>query len=295
MATSTLTIKLPLLRLNKVKALEFERLQELNTVVANEVLALPKSERVRLTSKSFNHIEIGSAWINQTIRNANAKTKVKKFKGLPLETNNQNWSLHKTGTTYSLGFGLLRGIKKRVPIEIHQSSYQILLDGILAGTVKPGTLKLWRSRQGLWYAVISCTQEVPDAAPTQQWVGIDRGQNHLAVASTPTGTPQFWTMGWVKQVRKHYASKRRRLAQAGKHKTILKLENHERRIIRHVNHIISKRAVAFAKAHGCGIRLEDLSGIRHNSKQRQTTKRDASKNETTGPTTSWSSTSSTRL
>ena len=73
-----------------------------------------EDERRTLTSKSFAHIEIGSAWINQTIRNANARTKVKQFRCLPLETNNQNWTLHKVGDTYSVSFGLRRGIKKRV-------------------------------------------------------------------------------------------------------------------------------------------------------------------------------------
>src|SRR5262245_42867716 len=115
MSTATKTLKLPFLRLNRTKADEFARLQTINTTVANGILALAKSDRRALTSKSFAHVEIGSAWINQTIRNANASTKVKQFHSLPLETNNQNWALHKVGDTYSISFGLLRGIKKRVP------------------------------------------------------------------------------------------------------------------------------------------------------------------------------------
>lgn len=71
----------------------FARLEKINTEVANTILALPKSEHRQLTSKAFADIEIGSAWINQTIRNANARTQVKCFKRLPLETNNQNWRL----------------------------------------------------------------------------------------------------------------------------------------------------------------------------------------------------------
>ena len=54
---------------------DIARLQTLNTSVANALLALPHGERRTLTSKSFAHLEIGSAWINQTIRNANARTK----------------------------------------------------------------------------------------------------------------------------------------------------------------------------------------------------------------------------
>lgn len=83
MAIVTLTLKLPFLRLNQAKAREFLRLQELNTQIANQLLTISKGERTKLTSKDFNHIEIGSAWINQTIRNCSAATKVKQFKVLP--------------------------------------------------------------------------------------------------------------------------------------------------------------------------------------------------------------------
>jgi hypothetical protein len=150
MATLTKTLKLPFLRLNKVKAQEFARLERLNTEIANQILAMPKDERRKLTSKSFASVEIGSAWINQTIRNANARKKVKRFRCLPLETNNQNWTLHRVGDTFSVSFGLLRGIKKRIPLEVHVASHRELLEAILNGSAKAGSLKLFRSRRGIW-------------------------------------------------------------------------------------------------------------------------------------------------
>lgn len=84
------TLKLPFLRLNQSKAQGFLRFEKLNTELANQILTIPKAARRKLTTKSFSAVELGSAWINQTIRNANARTKVKKFRCLPLETNNQN-------------------------------------------------------------------------------------------------------------------------------------------------------------------------------------------------------------
>jgi hypothetical protein len=152
MSTATKTLKLPFFRLNRAKAEEFARWQALNTSVANGILALPKGERRQLTSKSFAHVEIGSAWINQTIRNATARMKVKQFRCLPLETNNQNWTLHKVGDTYSVAFGLHRGIKQRVPLAVRHANHQHWLEAMLDGRAQPGSLKLWRSRQGLWYA-----------------------------------------------------------------------------------------------------------------------------------------------
>ena len=95
MATQTLTLKVPFLRLNAAKATEFARLQDLNTQVANDILALSQEERSDLTTAHFTDVEIGSAWMNQTIRNARARTKAKRFRVMLLETNNQNWTLHK--------------------------------------------------------------------------------------------------------------------------------------------------------------------------------------------------------
>lgn len=115
MATVSLTLKLPFLDLNRVKAAELERLETLNTALANRILSMPKAERRKLTTASFKDVELGSAWVNQTLRNVNKAKKVKRFKRLPLETNNQNWTLHKVGETYSIAFGLLRGSRSGCP------------------------------------------------------------------------------------------------------------------------------------------------------------------------------------
>lgn len=252
-------------------------MERVNTDLANRILGMPKAERRKLTTASFGDVELGSAWVNQTIRNVNKSKKVRAFKRLPLETNNQNWTLHKVGDTYSIGFGLLRGVKKRVPVEVHQANHGAVLDGILAGTHKQGSIKLVRSKKGFWYACISVSWEVPEPIATTRFIGVDRGQNHLAVAVTPEGRSLFLSFKQVRHVRRHYAAKRRRLQKAGKHKTIKRLEQKEQRTIRHVNHIISKKLVAFAQEHDCGIRMEDLSGIRQ-SRQRKSTKSKAEQN-----------------
>jgi putative transposase len=278
MSTATKTLKLPFLRLNRTKAAEFARLQALNTRVANGLLALPKDERRSLTSKAFAGVEIGSAWINQTLRNANARTKVKQFTCLPLETNNQNWTLHKVGETYSLGFGLLRGIKKRVPLAVHQASHQQWLDALLNGQAKPGSLKLWRSRKGIWYACLVVSMDVPDAVPTGRWIGLDRGQNVPLSAATPLGPIIFWKAKRIRHIRRVYARRRKKLQAAGKLRAVKKLERRERRMITHINHCLAKEVVALAQRCQAGIRLEDLSGIRRDTRQRRATKTDAGYN-----------------
>jgi IS605 OrfB family transposase len=278
MATLTKTLKLPFLRLNQAKAEEFARLERLNTEIANQILAMPKDERRKLTSKSFASVEIGSAWINQTIRNANARTKVKRFRCLPLETNNQNWTLHRVGDTFSVSFGLLRGIKKRIPLEVHVASHRELLEAILNGSAKAGSLKLFRSRRGIWYALISVSMEVPDAEIRDRWIGVDRGQNVPVVAATPDGPVVFWKAKQIRHVRRVFAKRRQILQAKGKHRALKKLESKERRIVTYINHCISKELVAMAKHYHAGIRFEDLSGIRASAKQRKDTKSDAGQN-----------------
>jgi IS605 OrfB family transposase len=282
MTTLTQTLKLPFLRLNQAKAAEFARLETINTSVANQILALPKAERGKLTSKSFADVEIGSAWINQTIRNAHAKTRVKRFRRLPLETNNQNWTLHKVGDkvgdTFSVSFGLLRGIKKRVPLEVHVASHRQRLQALLDGKAKAGSIKLSCSRRGIWYVLISVSMEVPDAEDTGRWMGVDRGQNVPMVAATPDGPVLFWRVARIRHVRRIFAGRRKKLQAAGKHKAVKKLEHRERRMVTHINHCISKELIALAVRLHAGIRFEDLSGIRQSSKQRKTTKTDAGQN-----------------
>ena len=284
MSTATRTLKLPFLKLNRSKADEFARLQALNTKVANGLVPLPKSERRVLTSKAFADVEIGSAWINQTIRNANARTKVKQFRCLPLETNNQNWTLHKVGETYSLGFGLQRGIKKRVPLAVHHAQQQPWLDAFLSGEARRGSLKLWRSRKGIWYACLSVSMEVPDAEPTGRWIGIDRGQNVPMSAATPDGPIIFYKAKRIRHIRRVYAARRKKLQAHGKHRAVKKLERRERRMVTQINHCLSKDVVALAQRVNAGIRLEDLSGIRQRFRQRRATKADPGHNRDFWPT-----------
>lgn len=281
MAELTITLKLPFYRLNQVKALEFERLTAVNTQVANDLLKVDKKERKKLTSAAFKHIEVGSMWINQTIRNTNAKTKAKSFKRMWLEVNNQGYEVLKSGDLYTLSFSLYRGRKGRIPLEVHSGSHSEALDKLIAGEAKLGTLKICKSKKGIWYALISVSMEVPDAVAVESWIGVDRGQNNIAVAALPKGFGKFWKGGRVKGLRRQFQRTRKKLQEAKQLKEVKRLEQRERRIMTHINHVISKELVQFAKDFGMGLRFEDLTGIRQTSKQRKKTKSDAGNNRDT--------------
>jgi hypothetical protein len=269
MANLRLTLKLPFYRLNQVKATEFDRLTTINTVVANDLLRVDKKERKKLTSADFKHIEIGSMWINQTIRNCHAKTQVKHFRTMWLEVNNQGYEVLKSGELYTLSFSLYRGRKGRIPLRIHSASHNEVLDKLIANEAKLGSLKLCKSKQGIWYALISVSMDVPDADNVKGWIGVDRGQNNIAVAALPKSFGKFWKGGRVKGLRRQFQRTRKQLQKAKQIKEVKRVEQREKRIITHINHVISKELVQFAKDFGMGLRFEDLSGIRRTSKQRQ--------------------------
>ncbi|MEB3283609.1 MAG: transposase [Lyngbya sp.] len=278
MTTLTLTLKLPFYRLNACKAAEFERLTLLNTEVANTLISVEKTERRKYTSSDFQHIEIGSMWINQTIRNTCARTQVKKFKRLPLEINNQGYRVSRQGDLFTVSFSLYRGAKKRIPLFVHSASHQSTLEKIINSEAKLGSLKISKSRKGIWYALISVSMDVPDAYEPHGWIGVDRGQNNIAVAALPKSFGKFWSGKQVKALRKHYQKLRKSLQKAKKFRKLKDIERRERRIMTHINHVISKQLVQLASDYGMGLRFEDLSGIRQTSKQRKPCKSDASKN-----------------
>ncbi|WP_413168378.1 RNA-guided endonuclease TnpB family protein [Capilliphycus salinus ALCB114379] len=162
-----------------------------------------------------------------------------------------------------------------MPLAIHQSSHTNVLDKIINSEAKKGSLKLWKSKKGIWYVLLSVSMDVPDAEQVENWIGVDRGQNQIAVAALPNGFGKFWNGRPIKHLRRRYQKLRKQLQKANKRKVIKRLESKERRIITYINHCISKQLVQFAKDYGMGLRFEYLSNIRQTSKQSKKVRSDA--------------------
>ena len=248
------------------------------TDLANELLQMPIADRKKLTTAKVV-TSLKSALSNQIIRHLKGKAskRTKTFRVFWPEVNNQNWKLCKVGDTYSVSFPTIQG-DKRVPLDVHHHHFAEQLDRVLSGDGERGTLKLMKLR-GCWYAVLSITWDVPNVESTER-IGVDRGQNRLAVAATLNGQSVFFSGSQVTHRRRQFQRLRMELQKAGKYRAVKKLERRETRWMREVNHTISRRLARFANATDADVWVEDLSGIRK-SKQRKKTRSDAGKSRHT--------------
>ncbi len=267
------TIKLKFVNLNRCKAQLFEEMTTENTRIANELLSLPLKERRKMTTAKIVS-ELKSALVNQTIRHTTSPTgrKTKQYKVLPVEVNNQNWKLTKKGDTYSISFPTTKG-EKRVPVTVASSHWQPVLDGLLEGAVKGGSLKLIKHRNK-WYVYLSVVEEVPEVTP-QTRIGGDRGQNNLAVVSSKKGFGKFFSGHEVMHRRRYFQRRRKQLQQAKKFRALKKWDKKERRWMESINHTISRRIVRWAEYQNADVVIEDLEGCRKTMKQSKKSRSDS--------------------
>lgn len=113
------------------------------------------------------------------------------------------------------------------------------------------------------YVFISVTiPENPEYEP-ESYVGVDlNATGHVAVAANPE-TGKVLKLGKKAQhTHKKYSNIRKKLQKQGKFKKLKQIKNRESKIVKDLNHKISKSIVEFAHKTKSGIRLEDLKGIR---------------------------------
>ncbi|BAQ62282.1 mobile element protein [Geminocystis sp. NIES-3708] len=263
----TRTIKLKFKNLNKCKADIFVEMTAESTRVANELLAIPYMERRNMTTAKVVS-SLKSALLNQVIRHTCSATgrKAKHYNVLPPEINKQNWKLMKVGDTFSLSFPTVQG-EKRVPVEVASRHWQYILDGILLGEISYGSFKLI-CHKNKWYAYVSITEDVPEVK-AQKRLGVDRGQNQIAVVAGSKGFGKFYSGREVKHRRRYFQKRREELQKAKKFRALKKWNKKERRWMEAINHTVSCRIVRFAEYHQADVVIEDLESCRKTMKQRK--------------------------
>jgi IS605 OrfB family transposase len=137
---------------------------------------------------------------------------------------------------------------------------------------KFGASKLVKHWDGLYYFHLCCEREVktPVITESSTFMGIDVGQNFLAVASTTDKKCRFFCGGNAKDLRNVYSTMRKRLQSKGTRsakRMLIHLSGRERRLMTEMNHRVSKEIVAFAVQNKVDvIGMEDLTGIRDRTK-----------------------------
>ena len=116
-------------------------------------------------------------------------------------------------------------------------------------------------QRGQWYLLL--VVRAPEGAPTDQaaFLGVDLGIVNLATDSAGT----VYSGAEVERQRRIHTHRRRNLQRKGTKaakRKLGKLAGRQRRFQANTNHVISKRIVQTAKDTGCGIALENLTGIR---------------------------------
>jgi IS605 OrfB family transposase len=121
---------------------------------------------------------------------------------------------------------------------------------------------------------MSVTVDVPQVQALKR-VGVDRGQNNIAVVAPVKGFGKFHSGKEVMHRRRYFQKRRKQLQQAKKFRALKKWNKKERRWVEAVNHTISRRIVRFAHFHEADVAIEDLEGCRDTMKQSKKNRSDA--------------------
>lgn len=197
-----------------------------------------------LSSKDVKQFGLKSAISNQILRKYVKNKKVKSVSSVQLTIPNQGIKVDK------------KSRKITIPCLKLVLDYQF-----------PDFKKINQIEIGKEYACVSVT--IPDIEPEKadNYIGVDRNTTgHIAVAACPK-TGKIWKLGKSGlHTHKKYSNIRRNLQKQGKYRKVKQIKNRESKIVKDINHKISKKIVETAKENNCGIKLEDLTGIRNNKK-----------------------------
>jgi len=213
---------------------------------AKQVAKYAISNRDKLSSKYVSHIGLKSAISNQVLRKYGRNEKCKKINKVKLIIPNQSIKLNK--------------IKKLITLPVLGIYFQYRFD---RDFFKVNQIEI---DQNYFYVSVEVAEE--QQLKPEGWVGIDRNTTgHCAVAAC-TKTGKVMMLGkQAKHVHTKYSRIRKKFQILNKLKKLKTTKQRESNITKDLNHKISKKLVNYAKQNNCGIKLEDLTGIRRTTKQ----------------------------
>ena len=203
--------------------------------------------RDKLSSKNVAHLGLKSAISNQILRKYGRNRKAKTIKSVKLTIPAQSIRLEKDKL-------LIIPLKLKLPFD--------------KKVVKINQVEIDNT-----YAYITTTILENKSIKTKNHLGVDLNTTgHCAVIAVKE-TGKIYKLGKkAEYIHKKYKHIRKFLQKKRLYKVVKKIKNRESRIVKDLNHKISKFIVNKAIKENAEIRLEDLKGIRQTTKSRKSFK-----------------------
>lgn len=207
---------------------------------AKQVAEFAVQNRDKLSSKYVKHIGLKSAIANQILRKY-GRGKAKKVNRVKLTIPNQAIKLNQNTRTISIPC-----LKVQINYAFEQQFSKI-------NQIEVGPK---------WFYVSVEVAEEPLQQATK-WIGVDLNTTGHCCVVANSNTGKVLKLGKkAYHIHKKYRDIRKRLQRKRKGRKLKAIRKRERNIERDLNHKISKKLVEYAKENKCGLKLEDLKGIR---------------------------------
>jgi len=182
------------------------------------------------SSKDVKHFGLKSAIANQILRKYSRNKNLKRIGNVKLTVPNQ--SLHVEGDELKIPC-----LKLAIPI-----------------TFREDFIKVNQIELDDEFAFVSVAITEPPMKEVSNWVGVDRNATgHVAVVSDPKSGKVFKLGKQAQHIHKKYCAMRKELQKAGKFRKVKAIRNRESRIVRDINHKISRKIVDIAERTDSGI------------------------------------------
>ena len=201
-----------------------------------------------LSSKDVKHIGLKSMIANQILRKYSRSNTAKSVKSVKLAVPNQGIKVDRDTKTISAPC-LKLSLKYEFPDNFE---------------------KVNQIEVGEEYAYVSVSIQETELIKAEKWIGVDRNTvGHIAVVADPESGKVIKLGKSALHIHQKYKNIRKGLQKKGKYGKVKQIKDRESRIVKDINHKVSRKIVYTAKETGKGIKLEDLTGIRngkHNTK-----------------------------
>jgi putative transposase len=198
------------------------------------------------SSKDVKHIGLKSIISNQILRKYSRNKTIQSVKNVKLTIPSQE-------VKFKNGVMWLPSLKLSLPIYFDKNF-----------------TKINQVEIGKEFAYISVSYPDAPKISSTKTIGVDRNTTHHSIVASCLETGKILKLGKsCNHIHQKYKHMRKSLQKKGKLKKVKQIKDRESRIVRDINHKISKALVLFARDNVACLVLEDLKEIRQTAKTRK--------------------------